>query len=55
MTLIFRGQTRWDGGSSSFQPYSYSSETSERCWCDKDQHQQFNLHVEGKDKGKGIV
>ena len=40
---------------SSFQPYSYSPETSGRCWCDRDQPQQSNLHVEGRDEDKGIV
>ena len=40
---------------SSFQPYSYSLETLRKCWCDRDQHQQSNLHVEGKDKGKWVV
>ena len=39
----------------SFQPYNYSPETLRMCWCDRDQHQQSNLHVEGKDEGKGIV
>ena len=40
---------------SSFQPYSYSLETSRKCWCDRDQHQQSNLHMEGKDEGKWVV
>ena len=34
----------------SFQPYSYTPKTSGRCWCDKDQHRQSNLHVEGIDE-----
>ena len=38
---------------SSFQPYSYSLKTSRRCWCDKDQHLQSNLYVEGRgERGK---
>ena len=37
---------------SSFQPQSYSPETSGRCWYDRNQHQQFNLHVEGRDERK---
>ena len=40
---------------SSFQPYSYPPKTSGRCWCDKDQHQQSNLHVEGRDEGEKII
>ena len=39
----------------SFQPYSYSPETLGRCWCDRDQHQQSNLHVEGRDEMERIV
>ena len=38
---------------SDFQLYSYSPETLERCWCDRDQHKQSNLHLEGRDEGKG--
>jgi len=37
---------------SSFQSYSYFPETSRRCWCDKDEHQQSNLQVEDRDEGK---
>ena len=40
---------------SSFQPYSYSLKTSGKCWYNKDQHQQSNLHVEGKDERRKIV
>ena len=38
---------------SDFQLYNYSPETLERCWCDRDQHKQSNLHFEGRDEGKG--
>ena len=34
----------------SFQPYSYSPKTLGMGWCDKDQHQQSNLHVEDRDE-----
>ena len=40
---------------SSYQPYSYSLEISGRCWCDIDQHQQSNLHVEGRGEREKIV
>ena len=40
---------------SDIQPYSYSSGISGRCWRDKDQYQQSNLHVDGRNEGKGIV
>ena len=43
----------------SFQPYIYSLKTLRRCWgrswCDKDQDQQSNLRVEGRDERKKIV
>jgi len=38
----------------SFQPYNYSPETLGRCWCDRDQYQHYNLHVEGRYEGKWI-
>ena len=38
---------------SNFQPYSYSPKISGRWWWDKDQHQQFDLHVEGRGEGGG--
>ena len=34
---------------SSFQPSSYYPKTSKMCWWDKTQHQQSELHVEGRD------
>ena len=40
---------------SSFQPYNYSSKILEMCWCDKDQHQQSNLHVEDRDERRKIA
>ena len=38
-----------------YQPYSYFPKTSGRCWCDRDQHQQSDLHVEGRDEREKIV
>ena len=38
---------------SSFQPYNYSPKTLGEGWCDKNQVQQSNLHVEGKNKEEG--
>ena len=35
---------------SNFQPYSYYLKTLGRCWWDKDQHLQSDLHVEGGDE-----
>ena len=40
---------------SNFQSYSYSPKISGRCWWDKDQHQQYNLYVEGRDEKMKIV
>ena len=37
---------------SSYQPYSYYTETYERGWWDKYQHQPTGMHVKGKGEGK---
>ena len=37
---------------SSYQPYSYYTETCGRGWWDKYQHQPAGMHVEGKGEGK---
>ena len=39
---------------SNFQPYNCSPKTSGRGLWDKDQHQQSNLHVKGKDERRKI-
>ena len=38
---------------SSLQPYNYSPKTLGEGWCDKNQVQQSNLHVEGRNKEEG--
>ena len=40
---------------SSFQSYNYYPKTSRKCWCDKNQHQQSDLHVDDRDERQDSI